>query len=148
MNQLRPWLPFFTSTVLLPALPEFKRRLPQLTLRIEATHQYADFNASRVDIAIRHGREHSAGLKVEPLVRVRGLPVCAPARVKAGLRAPADLSREVLIHVTTQPLMWPVWLKDAGLQHMAPPDIFGSTACRRCSRRPSTGSASRLAWFR
>ena len=78
-------LPFFTSTVLLPALPDFKRRHPGLTLRIEATHQYADFNASRVDVAIRYGREHSTGLKFEPLVAVKGLPVCAPALIKGGL---------------------------------------------------------------
>ena len=71
-------LPFFTSTVLLPALPDFKRRNPGQTLRIEATHQYADFNASRVDVAIRYGREHSTGLKFEPLVAVSGLPVCPP----------------------------------------------------------------------
>jgi LysR family glycine cleavage system transcriptional activator len=45
-------LPFFTSAVLIPALPDFKRRNPALTLRIEATHQYADFNASRVDVAM------------------------------------------------------------------------------------------------
>ncbi|MBR0934078.1 LysR substrate-binding domain-containing protein [Bradyrhizobium jicamae] len=113
-------LPFFTSTVLLPALPEFKRRHPQLTLRIEATHQYADFNASRVDIAIRYGREHAAGLKIEPLIEVRSLPVCAPALVKGGLRTPTDLAREVLIHVTGQPRTWPVWLKEAGLPHLAP----------------------------
>ncbi|MBR0894323.1 LysR family transcriptional regulator [Bradyrhizobium tropiciagri] len=113
-------LPFFTSAVLLPALPEFKRRHPQLTLRIEATHQYADFNGSRVDVAIRYGREHAAGLKVEPLVKVKGLPVCTSALVKAGLRTPADLSREVLIHVTTQPRAWPAWLKEAGLPHLAP----------------------------
>ena len=113
-------LPFFTGAVLLPALPEFKRRHPQLTLRIEATHQYADFNGSRVDVAIRYGREHAAGLRVEPLVQVRGLPVCTPALVKAGLRSPADLSREVLIHVTTQPRAWPAWLKEAGLPHLAP----------------------------
>ena len=54
-------LPFSTSAVLLPALPGFKRRHPDLTLRIEATHQYADFNSSRVDVAIRYGREHSTG---------------------------------------------------------------------------------------
>jgi hypothetical protein len=96
-------LPFFTSAVLIPALPEFKRRNPHLTLRIEATHQYADFNASRVDVAIRYGREHSTGLKFEPLVAVKGLPVCAPALVKAGLRRPEDLSQQVLIHLTTQP---------------------------------------------
>ena len=85
-------LPFFTSTVLLPALPDFKRRHPGLTLRIEATHQYADFNASRVDVAIRYGREYSTGLKFEPLVAVSGLPVCAPALIKAGLRKPSLIS--------------------------------------------------------
>ena len=113
-------LPFFTSTVLLPALPDFKRRYPDLTLRIEATHQYADFNASRVDVAIRYGREHSTGLKFEPLIEVRGLPVCAPALVRSGLRTPKDLSRHVLIHLTTQPRAWPVWLKEAGIPDLTP----------------------------
>src|SRR5260370_2888776 len=113
-------LPFFTSTVLIPALPDFKRRNPALTLRIEATHQYADFNASPVDVAIRYGREHSTGLKFEPLVAVSGLPVCAPALVKCGLRSPEDLSREVLIHLTTQPRAWPAWLKEAGIPEITP----------------------------
>ena len=113
-------LPFFTSTVLIPALPDFKRRHPALTLRIEATHQYADFNSSRVDVAIRYGREHSTGLKFEPLVEVTGLPVCAPALVKAGLKRPQDLSGQVLIHLTTQPRAWPAWLKEAGIGQLAP----------------------------
>jgi LysR family glycine cleavage system transcriptional activator len=113
-------LPFFTTTVLLPALPDFKRRHPGLTLRIEATHQYADFNASRVDVAIRYGREHSAGLKFEPLVAVSGLPVCAPALIKRGLRKPEDLAGQVLIHLTTQPRSWPSWLKEAGIPELTP----------------------------
>jgi len=113
-------LPFFTSTVLIPALPDFKRRHPALTLRIEATHQYADFNASRVDVAIRYGREHSTGLKFEPLVEVRGLPVCAPALIKGGLRKPEDLSRQILIHLTTQPRAWPAWLNGAGIPQLVP----------------------------
>ncbi len=113
-------LPFFTSTVLIPALADFKRRHPALTLRIEATHQYADFNASRVDVAIRYGREHSAGLKFEPLIEVRGLPVCAPALIKGGLRRPEDLTRQVLIHLTSQPRAWPTWLKAAGIPELTP----------------------------
>jgi len=113
-------LPFFTSTVLIPALTDFKRRNPALTLRIEATHQYADFNASRVDVAIGYRREHSTGLKFEPLVEVRGLPVCAPALIKGGLRSPEDLSREVLIHLTSQPRAWPAWLKEAGIAQLTP----------------------------
>lgn len=129
MQRLRPgggselWissLPFFTTTVLLPALPDFKRRHPALTLRIEATHQYADFNASRVDVAIRYGREHSAGLKFEPLITVSGLPVCAPALIRGGLRKPADLAGQVLIHLTTQPRGWPAWLKEAGIPELTP----------------------------
>lgn len=113
-------LPFFTSAVLLPALPEFKRKNPDLTLRIEATHQYADFNASRVDVAIRYGREQSAGLKFEPLVTVKGLPVCAPALIRSGLKAPEDLSDQVLIHLTTQPRSWPTWLREAGHPQLVP----------------------------
>jgi LysR family glycine cleavage system transcriptional activator len=113
-------LPFFTSTVLLPALADFKRRHPGLTLRIEATHQYADFNASRVDVAIRYGREHSAGLKFEALIDVRGLPVCAPTLIKGGLRRPEDLARQVLIHLTSQPRAWPAWLKEAGIPQLTP----------------------------
>jgi LysR family glycine cleavage system transcriptional activator len=113
-------LPFFTSTVLIPALSDFKRRNPATTLRIEATHQYADFNASRVDVAIRYGREHSSGLKFEPLVEVRGLPVCAPALIKGGLCNPQGLSREVLIHLTSQPRAWPTWLAQAGIPNLTP----------------------------
>ena len=113
-------LPFFTSAVLLPALPEFRRRNPGLTLRIEATHQYADFNASRVDVATRYGREQSAGLKFEPLVEVRSVPVCAPSLAKGRLRRPQDLADQVLIHLTSHPRAWPAWLKEAGLPHLQP----------------------------
>src|SRR3981189_1903115 len=83
-------LPFFTSTVLIPALADFKRRHPATTLRIEATHQYADFNSSQVDVAIRYGRAHSTGLKFEPLVAVTGLPVL---RARADQRRPARPQR-------------------------------------------------------
>src|SRR5258706_9732615 len=114
------WISARTSTVLIPALADFKRRNPGLILRVEATHQYADFNNSPVDVAIRYGREHSAGLKFEPLIEVRGLPVCAPALIKGGLRGPEDLSRQVLIHLTSQPRAWPLWLKQAGISEMTP----------------------------
>src|SRR3954469_25403146 len=50
-------LPFFTSAVLIPALSDFGRRNPGLTLRIEATHHYGDFHSSRVAGGIRYGRD-------------------------------------------------------------------------------------------
>ena len=140
-------LPFFTSTVLIPALPDFKRRNPGLVLRIEATHQYADFNSSRVDVAIRYGREHSAGLKFEPLIEVKGLPVCAPALIKGGLRKLEDLSRQVLIHLTSQPRAWPIWLKEAGIPQMTPRGHLWLDRCRQCSKRQSTALALHWRWL-
>ncbi len=85
-------LPFFTNAVMVPALAAFKRDYPDITLRIEATHQYADFERSGVDVAIRYGREHSAGLKLEPLVEIRSLPVCTP-KLRAVLQRPEDLAK-------------------------------------------------------
>ncbi|MCW5747678.1 MAG: LysR family transcriptional regulator [Alphaproteobacteria bacterium] len=113
-------LPFFTATVLIPALPEFTRRHPDLTLRIEATHQYADFDGAGVDVAIRYGRERAAGLRLEPLLEVRMQPVCAPGVARAGLRTPADLARQVLINVAQQPRSWSTWLREKGLAHLKP----------------------------
>ncbi len=107
-------LPFFASTVLIPALGLFERRCPGLTLHIDTTHHYADFDRTPVDVAIRFGRERSAGLKLEPVLAVRGLPVCSPALGEDGLRKPRDLGRHVLIHVTQQPHAWSQWLADVG----------------------------------
>lgn len=113
-------LPFFTSTVLLPALDDFRRDHPQFTLRIEATHQYADFAGSGVDVAIRYGRENAAGLKLEPLVKVKSVIVCAPRLAHGGLRSVADLSRHTLIHLTRQPRAWPAWLSAVGAERVEP----------------------------
>lgn len=113
-------LPFFTSTVLIPALSEFERRNPGLTLHIAATHQYADFDASDVDVAIRYGGRRTAGLRREPLVEVSGLPVCAPRLNGPPLREPADLARHTLIHISQQPGAWHAWLKSVGVAGLAP----------------------------
>ena len=48
------------------------------------------------------------------------MPVCAPALIRAGLRQPEDLSRQVLIHLTSQPRAWPTWLEQAGIPQIAP----------------------------
>ncbi len=114
-------LPYFTNAVIIPALGAFKRDYPDITLRIEATHQYADFERSGVDVAIRYGREHSAGLKLEPLVEISSLPVCAP-QLRSVLRRPEDLAKATLIHIGIQPRGWPVWLSDAGLGGLVPKD--------------------------
>jgi hypothetical protein len=88
----------------------------------------------------------SAGLKFEPLIEVNSVAVCAPALVKAGLRKKEDLSRQVLIHLTSQPRAWPAWLKQAGVAEITRAGTYGSTASRRCWRRQNTAWVSRSRW--
>jgi LysR family glycine cleavage system transcriptional activator len=136
-------LPFVMSTALIPSLKEFETRYPDFSLRIEATHDYADFDHADIDVAIRYGREQSAGLRLEPLIEVRGLPVCAPAVAAGGVAEARDLADHVLIHMTHQPRAWSAWLRAPAAPTCSRVDSSGSTACRPPSTRPNTASASR-----
>ena len=113
-------LPFFTGTVLIPAIAEFERRNPLVTLRIEATHQYADFDKGGVDVAIRYGRERASGLKLEALIDVQSLPVCAPSLCRNRLEEITDLRNEILIHISSQPRAWALWCDDVGMPDLEP----------------------------
>ena len=108
-------LPFFTNTVIIPALDDFRKRFPNTSLQIAATNEYADFDRGGVDAAIRYGRERSAGLRFDPLLEVCGVAVCAP-RLAKRLRSPLDVARQPLIHVTVQSGAWPAWFAAAGLE--------------------------------
>lgn len=108
-------LPFFTETVLIPSLGSLGQRLPNVTLHIEATHRYADFDGMGVDVAVRFGRQRSAGLRLTPLVEISREPVCSPHIVAAGLDDVGGLANQVLIHVVQHPNTWPAWLEEAGV---------------------------------
>lgn len=113
-------LPFFTSTVLIPWLADFELRNPGLTLHIDTTHHFADFQNSDVDVAIRYGRQRSAGLRFEPLVDVYGMPVCTPKLAGRQLKRPSDFAQQVLICVEAQPHSWTRWFESVGLKGLKP----------------------------
>lgn len=102
-------LPFFSSTVILPRLAQLQAFCPGLTLKLEATHDYADFDGLDVDIAVRYGKGRAAGLRFEKLIDVVSLPVCAPGLARTIVQ-PRDLVGMTLIHLTAQPGAWPAWL--------------------------------------
>jgi LysR family transcriptional regulator, glycine cleavage system transcriptional activator len=115
-------LPFFISNVMLPRLGEFLRDVPGLTLRLEATTEYADFDSTKVDVAIRMGRERAAGLHFDKLIDVRAVPVCAPTltRGSKAIRSAADLTQHTLLQSSLQPGVWPAWLAQAGVPGLVP----------------------------
>lgn len=107
-------LPIFMSTVMIPWLTAFEQQHPHVTLRVQGTHDYADFDRHDVDLALRLGREQSTGLRLEPVLELRNVPVAAPRLTSGRSLKPAELARRPLIHVTRQPQAWRDWFAAAG----------------------------------
>lgn len=107
-------LPYFTSAVILPSLEKLETYHRGLSLRLESTHQYADFDLPGVDVAIRFGREKTSRLRFEPLLTVQSMPVSS-AKLAGKVADAADIAKSTLIHVSAQPEAWTNWLSANGL---------------------------------
>ena len=136
-TSLDVWMaPSFASKWLMPRLSGFMEQHPDIDLRISASAELVDTDASApslseeilrrhgVDIAIRFGRGYYPGCDVERLMRVNALPLCAPALLDdetRPLRSPADLSRHMLLHDETpyegRP-SWAEWLRAVNAQRV------------------------------
>jgi DNA-binding transcriptional LysR family regulator len=85
-------LPFGTHCVL-PLIPEFNRRYPDVTLDLSLTDAKVDLQRERVDVAIRMGQLDDASFRARLLGRSRRAVVAAPSYL-AGRdmpRVPSDL---------------------------------------------------------
>lgn len=113
--------PSFAAKWLLPRLPSFYEKYPDIDLRVSATVGLADFKRDDVDIAIRLGHGKYPGLRSEPLLTEAVTPFCSPDLIKrkGPLRKPDDLKGHRLIHDTSIPgggedRAWEQWLQFAG----------------------------------
>jgi LysR family glycine cleavage system transcriptional activator len=118
--------PSFASKWLLPRLPEFSDRHPDIDLRISATVALADFKRDKVDLAIRLGRGNYPDLLAERLFGEALAPLCSPdlLRAKGRLRKADDLAKYRLLHDTSIPgdnerSSWERWLELAGAKHVS-----------------------------
>ena len=104
--------PNFAAKWLVHRLGRFSEAHPDVELRISASVQHVDFAREDVDLAIRHGDGHWAGLHVARLCDEEIYPVCSPALLKGrrALRRPADLAHHALLHVDDASL-WNSWLR-------------------------------------
>jgi LysR family glycine cleavage system transcriptional activator len=117
--------PSFASKWLLPRLPTFYERHPDIDLRISATVGLADFKRDEVDLAIRLGHGRYPGLRAELLFTEALTPFCSPDLLnrKGPLRRPDDLRSHRLIHDTSIPGggehgAWQQWLTLAGAKNV------------------------------
>ena len=109
-------LPTFATHWLVPNLPDFAAKFPQVTVNLSTRVRPFSFAEEPFDAAIHHGRPIWPGAITRHLMNESMLPLCSPAyRSKAALCKPADLRGATLIHQATRPSAWAEWLEHAGV---------------------------------
>jgi LysR family glycine cleavage system transcriptional activator len=70
--------PTFAMKWLMPRLPRFQVRHPQIELHVSTSLQPADFEAENVDISMQRAVEPDPNRHAIPVLEERGLLVCSP----------------------------------------------------------------------
>ncbi len=98
---------------LLPRLPRFRERHPEIEVEISAADRLVDFGRDNVDMAIRYGLGRYPGLRVDPLMVDTNFPVCSPGLLAGPvpLREPGDLRHHSLLHDNVSTFDAPDWSK-------------------------------------
>ena len=102
----------FGEHLLLPALPEFARRYPEIELDVRMNDRVVDLVAERVDVALRFGPVRASAVAVRRVLPHINLVTCAsPAYVAehGEPRTPDDLRHHRLLGVTLASGAAPTW---------------------------------------
>jgi len=117
-------MPSFAARWLIPRLGAFGRLHPEIAVRTLADDKLATFKDDDVDVAIRFGAGHYAGLTADFLFREEVFPVCSPRLLEGTvpLERLEDLAHHTLLHDEPHPglheLEWSAWLAKRGIRHI------------------------------
>lgn len=133
--------PAFATRWLIRRLPEFSLLFPEIRLHMSASvtaidtrdasgasgMEGLDVRGEDTAIAIRFGRGHYMGCRVDRLFSPVYTAVCSPilSKGKRPLSGPQDLARHVLLHDETIPELmtrptWAEWMREAGVVGIDP----------------------------
>ncbi len=119
-------VPTLASVWLVPRLPEFHRRHPEIRLDFVPYRRDEDFSGPTPDAALLAGEADAwPGLQVDYVIGRDMVPICHPDRARARHEAgrwtrPEELLGEPLLYHTTAPANWQHWLQAAGVPSAAP----------------------------
>jgi len=107
-------LPLFASAVLIPRLPHFRAKHPDINIEIDTRSAVADLTEGDIDIGIRNMVVPPAGSGARKLLDTKTVLLCAPA-LAAEIRSIQDLANHTLIHCAPRPNGWRDWLTLQGV---------------------------------
>jgi DNA-binding transcriptional LysR family regulator len=107
----------FALSWLVPRLPRFNERHPEIEVSLLATQRLADFVREEVDCAVRYGHGPWPGLRAEKLFDDELTPLCGKQWLPK-LKEPGDLARVPLLVLSNDHKDWQTWLEAAGVPHI------------------------------
>lgn len=120
--------PAFSSQWLMPRLPAFLARYPELTLRCRARPVAQASSAFAADVGIVFGARELPGRVVEPLVELDMFPVCAPAYARGWEHGTIDALREATLVHENDGALWTAWFETTATeQFRARRDVYAGT---------------------
>ncbi|MEO4001232.1 LysR substrate-binding domain-containing protein [Mesorhizobium sp. CAU 1732] len=113
--------PTLASRVLIPALVEFHRLHPGITVDLVTKSAAFNLAETNLDMAINMGSIPWPGMTADPLFTSPAIVVGSKEYIRrANIRTLADMSRAQLIHISPLSSAWQQWLTSAGVEHPAP----------------------------
>ena len=111
---------------LVPRLENFRKRHPDIDVRISTDIELPGLGSGDVDIAVHYGVGEYPGLEAELLVANAVAPMCSPDLLKADppLLLPEDLRHFTLLHDTggdeagNPAYDWDTWLSEHGVENV------------------------------
>lgn len=74
--------PIFAQSWLMPRLPDFQQRWPNLNVMLRVRAGTVNFNEEHIDLAVYYGATHYPDLERELLIEEQLVPVCTPEYLK------------------------------------------------------------------
>lgn len=109
--------PTFGSRCLIPLLPNFRAKHPEIAINFISRIGIPDFDREQIDIAVLFGEGNWSELDPHILHGEEMVPICSPQLI-ANLDKPAeasDLRNYPLLHIATRPRGWADWLAASGI---------------------------------
>jgi len=110
-------MPVFAVRWLIPRLGGFRRRHPDVEVRVSTSYRYVDLHESDVDVALRFGEGGWENVHAELLLEESVQPVCSPALLaeRPPVATAADLLQLPLVHMVLGRNQWDLWASAQGV---------------------------------
>ncbi len=106
--------PNFAAHWLVPRLPAFRARHPEIAPSVVTLEGAAGPDGGSLDVAIHYGARAPRGRASDTAFAEAIVPVCAPSLAPA-IRRAEDLLGQTLLHNSFHPREWALWFAAAGL---------------------------------